>query len=217
MADSPAPRKRGRPRKNPEAAAPTPAPNASPAPETPAPRKRGRPPKAKPEPVGPVAKRGPGRPRKPVLDAPKPAARRRGRPPKSLTGPRPQPPAAPTAPAPPSLLPANFTTADLNRLRLTELRGALLSELSELEGALPRVFEAIRLEVQAESADVVASLNEAVAGIRAYDEPWALHLSAQIEKLAQRLAVFRALTKPDADDLSTICARLAKAARKLRR
>jgi hypothetical protein len=78
------------------------------------------------------------------------------------------------------------------------------------------VFESIRAEVRAQSKELKANLETTIAGLRQLDDPWALHLSTQIEKLAQRLAVFRSEARPDAEDLAAITSRLTKAARKLR-
>lgn len=109
-----------------------------------------------------------------------------------------------------------MSTAELNRLRLTELHRALLSELDELDGNLERVFQSIRQETRAQAAELKKNLEATIAGLRSFDDPWALHLSAQIEKLAHRLVVFRSETRPDAEDLAAISTRLAKASRKLR-
>jgi hypothetical protein len=140
-----------------------------------------------------------------------------------VEAPVPQPAPAPAAthrPAVPTISPlsgAGLSAGEINRLRLIELHRALLSELDELNGGLDRAFESIRAELQEKAAELRRHLGCSIEEDTAPDEPWALHLSAQIEKLAQRLVIFRTASKPDADDLAALSTRLKKAARKLQR
>jgi hypothetical protein len=75
----------------------------------------------------------------------------------------------------------------------------------------------LRREAREHTKALRAALEGTGKGIRAYDDPWALNLSAVVEKLAYRLAVFRGETNIDAEDFAALIARLGKAARKLRR
>lgn len=212
-------RGRGRPRKHPVVALPPP----------PAPRKRGRPRKHPLQPVQVIVSSAPrkrGRPPKiKAVEQPQPAvvARKRGRPRKN-----PQTAALPPVidrrlageektrrPGRPKLAatPAR-DGADLNRIRLVELKNALESELGELDRSLDDVLDKIRQDFMGKIHALKSSVAE---GVNSADEPWSLHLSATVEKIARRLAVFRSTKHKDLEELSKLSDRLDKAYRKTRR
>lgn len=200
---APPKRPRGRPRKHPVEPAPQ---SPGMAAEAPPKRPRGRPRKVPVPPAlqPPAPKRPRGRPRKDATAA--------------VAAPQPgSTPAAQSSSAAALLAARTHTAANLNRVRLRELRGALESELNELSAALP----AILAELLDDFADRVESIRQALdrkaSSIASPDEPTALMLTATLGKAAARLAEFRRIEEPGLDDLAKLARRLDKTARQLRR
>lgn len=141
-------------------------------------------------------KRGRGRPRK--APAAEPAPRRpRGRPRKqSVTPETPEPGSAAAA------------LAELQALRAREIRAAALAEVEALEGSLAATLQQAEKNFRAE----LDTLRRAVTSPASPDDP---ARTAALEKVARRLAKFRASDDSGLDALATLANKLGKAARKL--
>ncbi len=105
--------------------------------------------------------------------------------------------------------------AQLKRLELEELRGALENELEELKSGLTVILREVRKELRGS----VTGIQRDLRGLRKsenFDDAEVSRLCRSLEKATRRLASMRSAEYRTASDLAELSSRLEKTRKKLR-